>query len=305
MAGLAGLLLLSLYIYDSMNPGFLDGLAPQLRAQVSTAEKAQGKTQVHILDVGQGDCVLLCQNGSYAMIDAGTAEASNAILWYLDTLGVKKLDYVFMTHPHADHIGGMRDVLEHYEIGKVILPDFSKGPEPTSKILEKVLLKMQEKEIAAETAQEGAVYPLGEGEITVLLAGIPSQEFNNISVATRFEAPGLCFLDTGDGETALEEELVQRYGLLGGLQADVMKAGHHGSATSNTAQLLAAVGPSVIVASCGKDNSYGHPHKEFLERAGAVGAQVLRTDENGSVALCTDGDGISVVVQQGRQEEAA
>lgn len=288
-----------------MNPGFLDGMLPQLRSQVSMAEKAQGATQVHFINVGQGDCVLLCQSGRYALIDAGTAESANTILWYLDAMGVKKLDYVFMTHPHADHIGGMEEVLEHYEIGLLVLPDFSKGPAPTSQVLERVLIKANEKEIAAQTAAEGDIYQLGEGEITVLLAGIPSKEFNNISVVTRFEAPGLRFLDTGDGESALEAELAEKYAFSGELQADVMKAGHHGSATSNTVQLLSAAVPSVIVASCGKDNSYGHPHEEFLKRAAGAGAQVLRTDQYGSIAAYTDGEGISIVTQQEQQEEAA
>ncbi len=238
---------------------------------------------VHFIDVGQGDSVLLRSAGHYALIDAGVRDSKEAIFHYLDSLGVTKLDYVIMTHPHADHIGSMAAVLKQYEVGKMLMPNIDNGPEPTTSTYERVLDVLEEKNIPTQQVAVGDTYDLGTGKITILGDGVKTNNLNNISTALRFDADGLSLLATGDGEKEVEEKLLQTE--RGNLQADVYKAAHHGSSTSNTKEFLQAVAPQLVVISCGKDNSYGHPHKEALESFASVGAEVVRTDESGSVAV--------------------
>ncbi len=282
----AALCLLADILADQgMIPGWdeINGAVGNSTPQESVGIPATVTDAVHFIDVGQGDSVLLQSSGHYALIDAGVRDSKEAIFNYLDSLGVTKLDYVIMTHPHADHIGSMAAVLKQYEIGEMIMPNIDNGPEPTTSTYERVLNALEEKDIATVQAAPGDTYALGNGKITILGDGIKTDNLNDISTALRFDANGLSLLATGDGEKAVEQHLLDTESR--NLQADVYKAAHHGSSTSNTQAFLQAVSPQLVVISCGKDNSYGHPHKEALQSFASVGAEVLRTDESGSVAV--------------------
>lgn len=238
---------------------------------------------VHFIDVGQGDAVLLEESGSYALLDAGPPEGEDALLAYLEGAGVERLEYVIMSHPHADHIGGMQAVLAEYPAGLVLLPDFDKAPYPTTRTFESLLEAMMAQGNTAETMRSGNAYTLGAGSITVLQDGVETPDnYNLLSVSLVFESAGLRFLATGDGEKANENAL-----LASGypLNANLFKAGHHGSSTSNSPGLLEAVRPEVAVISCAAGNDYGHPHRDTLSTLAAVQATVLRTDKDGSVVV--------------------
>ena len=168
-------------------------------------------------------------------------------------------------------------------IGQMILPNIDNGPEPTTSTYERVLDVLEEKSIPTTCASPEDTYSLGNGCITILGDGVKTDNLNNTSTALRFDANGLSLVATGDGEKEVEKQLLAAKKKE--LQADVYKAAHHGSSTSNTLEFLQAVSPQVVVVSCGKDNSYGHPHKEAMQNFAAVGAQVLRTDELGSIAV--------------------
>lgn len=240
-------------------------------------------TKIHFIDVGQGDSVLIEQDGAYALIDAGTSDCETALLSYLDQLGVQKLEVVVMTHPHADHIGSMAAVLEKIPADTLVLPDFSRAAEyPTSSKLEKVLAAADAAGVKAVTAEAGQQYAVGGGTLAVIGTGVESDNYNNISVSTRFTAGKFRFLDTGDAEAEAETALLESGT---DVSADVFKAGHHGSSTSNTLPFLQAVRPQVVVVSCGLNNDYGHPHKEALAHFAAVGASVYRTDALGSIVV--------------------
>lgn len=248
----------------------------------------QVQTRIHTIDVGQGDACLIQQNGVNCLIDAGTKASADTLVAYLKKEGVEKLDYVIMTHAHADHIGGMPQVFENFQVGCVVLPDFSLGEMPTTVIFNKTLDAIEaQPDCEVLTASVGLKLPLSDGVLTVVGAGIKTDNQNNLSVCTLFEAPGVRYLNTGDAEKEYEEELVKS-GL--DLQADIFKAGHHGSATSNTKALLAQVSPKYVAISCGAGNDYGHPHQEALANFAAVNAQVARTDESGSIVyIVSDG----------------
>ena len=265
----------------------------------STPEEAlvTSGTTVTFLDVGQGDSELICQDGEFCLIDAGTPDSAESLVSDLRAAGVDKLTYVVMTHPHADHIGGMPQVLEAFPTDMLILPDLS-AYEDSSAGLERTLDTAENCGVEQYTAQDGDVFPLGDGKLTVLQAGeIPGEEgdsidTNNLSLCLRYTAGNFSFVDTGDAEQAVEEQLVARYG--NWLDSDLLKAGHHGSDTSNTRDFLDAVSPEIVVASCGLDNEYGHPHAEVVDRVAACGAQFYRTDLDGAVTVVSDTDGLQV-----------
>ncbi len=244
---------------------------------------------VHVIDVGQGETILLVADGEYALIDAGPPEAADALAAYLQNAGVHSLRYLFVTHPHADHIGGMEKVLERFAVENVVMPDFSLAPYPTTPLFLGVLEALAAKQVPAQTAAVGAVYPLGDGEVSVLHAGLPTQDnYNLLSPALLFSAGGLRFLNTGDGEKVNEAALLASGA---DVTADFFAAGHHGSSTSNTAALVQAVGPQMVAISCAAGNSYGHPHSGPLETFAAATGLVLRTDKDGSVAVWPAADG--------------
>lgn len=244
-----------------------------------------GDTSVTFLDVGQGDAVLICQDGSFCLIDAGTPDSEEQLLRSLESAGVEYLTYVVMTHPHADHAGGMAAVLENFPTDTLILPQLD-GLEEQSSTLERTLDAAEENGVEMVQASTGDSYSLGGGQLDVLLAPTPEEagdNLNNLSLCLRYTAGEFSFMDTGDAEKEIEEELLQRY--WSGLDSDLLKAGHHGSNTSNTEEFLAAVSPEIVVASCGLDNDYGHPHEEVVERVADAGAEFYRTDLDGTVTV--------------------
>ena len=238
---------------------------------------------VHSIDVGQGDATLLYANGEYALIDAGTPESADVLMSYLRKVGVQSLRYVFMTHPHADHIGGMRAVVENFDVQQMILPNFALAPYPTSPVFVELLEVMVQKNIPSQTALLGEAYPLGSGEVTVVHAGLPTTDnYNLLSLGLLFQANSLRFLNTGDAEK-LNEAAMLESGI--DITANGFAAGHHGSSTSNSRDFIAAVNPQIVIISCAAGNSYGHPHSGPLKAFEAARAAVLRTDKDGSIVL--------------------
>lgn len=249
---------------------------------IADTDTADAAAKVHFIDVGQGDCVLLECDGCFAIIDAGVSDAWDDIAAYLLELDVERLEYAFISHIHADHTGSMNNLLKEFPVGQMILPDGDKGPEPTTFSYEKILTTLAEKEIPTSVAAVGESYPLGSGTITVLGNGVPTDNQNDVSTALRFAAGDFVFLTTGDGETAVERDLMERKA---DLKADLFKAAHHGSSTSNSLDFLQEVRPQIVVVSCGLQNDYGHPHRETVENCKAIGAELLRTDILGSIIV--------------------
>lgn len=255
------------------------------------------------LDVGQGDAVLVGDSGHYALIDTGTSASAEEMIAVLDDLGVERIEVLVLTHPHEDHIGGAARLLEEIPVEWMVLPDVDLCPELSSYTYEKLLVQAKMQDIPGAVPSIGDYFLLGGSTLSVVGDGLMgADDYNQISLAVRFDGPGLSFLATGDAEEELELALVAA-GL--NLQADVFKAGHHGSDTSNSAALLAAVLPKVVLVSCGKDNEYGHPHQGPMARFGMVGAQVLRTDEQGILLVTPDTDGAGLTTAVSREDEAA
>lgn len=257
---------------------------------------AQGETAVTFLDVGQGDAVLVQQNGVFCLLDAGTPDVQDTIADDLRSLGVTELELMVMTHPHSDHYGGMPGVLEEIPVQTLLLPDLSQS-DTQSGNLGKTLELAREQGTELKEAEEGMSFPIGSGTLTVLCDGYTPEggeddDVNDLSLWLLFEAGNFTFLDTGDAEQEAEAAVTARLG--SELRADLMKAGHHGSQTSNGETLLRTVCPQIVVASCGLNNSYGHPHQAVIDRMEALGIAFYRTDLDGAVTVTAGEEGLTV-----------
>lgn len=249
---------------------------------------------VHFLDVGQGDCILVLAGEKSVLIDAGEEEMSDRIVTFLTRKGIAKLDMVIVTHPHSDHIGGMADVISKFGADKIIVPRVPDELVPANSDYERFLLAVKARDEKLTAAKAGHTYSLGEvnGKEALLTVLSPSDKdsFDNIndySVAVRLDYGHSSWLFTGDLSSKGEKALIGH-----GYDVDVsvLKVGHHGSRYSSSGPFLKQVTPRVCVISCGKDNSYGHPHDEAVDRLSGYTDSIYRTDEHGTVSIYSDGD---------------
>lgn len=251
-------------------------------------ESSEGAvTRIHFIDVGQADATLLEDSGHFALIDAGLASDSEDLLYYLRNAGVQRLDYLVMTHPHADHIGAMEDILTSFDVESFLLSVLPEESEQSAQVKE-ILKTAQDRQVPMHTMQAGETYELGQAGLHVLQGSVEDDNLNNLSPVLKFAAPGVSCLFTGDGESPVEN-LALETGL--DLSADLFQAGHHGSYTSNSRAFVSAINPEAVIVSCGKDNDYGHPHEAALRAFEAVNARVYRTDLQGDVIAYVDVQG--------------
>lgn len=242
---------------------------------------------VHYIDVGQGDSILAGSKGRYMLIDAGENDQAETVISYLKQAGVTSLDYVIGTHPHSDHIGGLDKVIDEFPVGMVILPPV----EHTTRTFEDVLDSISRRGLKITAPTPGDTYPLGNASFTIVApAGDYENDLNNWSVGIRLVCDNTSFLMCGDAESEAEADMAKS-GIA--LKSDVLKAGHHGSSTSTSSVFLDAVSPSYVVIQCGKGNSYGHPHRETIEKLEKAGCSVFRTDEDGTIVAVSDGSQIT------------
>lgn len=256
---------------------------------------------IHFIDIGQGDAVLLQSGGEYCLVDAGLPESEDALLGYLDKMGVKKLKLLIMSHPHADHIGSMAKVIETYPIEQILLPDFSKAPLPTSAVFERVLDAIEQHQIPTITAKEGQSFAIGNGTLSVVADGIQTKNLNDLSQILYYKAGAVTAVLSGDAEKGAEKDALARGKVP---SAMIFKAGHHGSSTSNTKAFLQKISPRYVVISCGEGNKYGHPNDGPMERFKEIGAQILRTDVNGTVVIAEQDGVLQSYTSKGFEEAA-
>lgn len=247
---------------------------------------SQEPLEVHYIDVGQGSATLL-KSGRHAMlIDTGDSDQGTKIQLYLTKQGVENLDYLVLTHPDADHIGGAPVIITKFGIGQLFLFNYEKDNKTTQKVRD----AMQYKGLTASDCQVGDTYTLGNASFTILAPVKEYADSNNASIVIMVQNGNNRFLFTGDCEAEAEADLIASGA---DLSADVYLAGHHGSDTASSQAFMDAVSPTYAVISCGEGNSYGHPHAEVLNRFRSMGIQVFRTDEQGSVVAESDGTGIT------------
>lgn len=239
-----------------------------------------GLMRVHFLDVGQADSTFIeLGNGQTMLIDAGESHNASTIIQYIRDLQYSDIDYVVATHPHDDHIGGMAEVLESFEIGKMYMPKQTH----TISAFEDMLDVMERKNIDAYTAKSGVnILTSGIIEIDILAPFADSySNLNNSSAVVRIKYGDTIMLFTGDAEQEIETQLLDS-----GIDADVLKVGHHGAGSSSATSFIKAVSPEVAIISSGGE--YGHPHSDTLAILSEVGANIYRTDEQGTIQVTAD-----------------
>jgi beta-lactamase superfamily II metal-dependent hydrolase len=242
---------------------------------------------VHFINVGQGDSIFVqTPNGKNMLIDGGNETAGDEVVSYLKDLGVETLDLVVATHPDSDHIGGLIQVLNEFDVNKVL----DSGKEHTTETYLNYLAAIDQKQIPFEIAQEGSLIELDpEVKIQVLNALHESDEINDSSIVLKLSMGDIDYLLTGDAGVEIEQEMMAEYNV----EAEILKVGHHGSDTSTSQEFIDVVNPETAILSYG-ENSYGHPSQDVIQRLLNHGADIFNTYEDGSILVVTDGESYEV-----------
>ncbi|TYP56687.1 ComEC/Rec2 family competence protein [Thermosediminibacter litoriperuensis] len=269
---------------------FLPGCAVEIGLDQEGSGTSSGVLEVNFLDVGQADSIfIIFPGGSTMLVDAGNNDDAKTVINYIKKKGVKRIDAVVATHPHEDHIGAIDDVIHTFDIGKIYMPRVT----TTTKTFRDLMQAVSDKKLKITTVKGGMTIPLEAGiDIRVLAPNNTRyDELNNYSAVLKITYKNNSFLLTGDAEKLSEREMLEKkYDL----KADVLKVGHHGSSSSTSTEFLKSVWPRYAVISFGKDNDYGHPHRETLERLRKHNVKVYTTAGNGHVIMESDGAGIKV-----------
>ena len=239
--------------------------------------------EFHFIDVGQGDCSMFFDKNSTVVVDAGTTESGEATLEYIRRY-TDTLDYLILTHPHEDHIGGAAELIEGLRVKNVLMTDAASDTYTFTHLLDVI----ESGNVNVMQAKAGEQLEAGGMKITVLAPLSAFDNYNNYSMVVRIDYGAVSAVVTGDAEKASDRLMLKKWGSAG-LRADVLKLAHHGSSTSTSKNFLEAVDPKWAVISCGKNNSYGHPHAETLALLSEFDIPYVRTDELGTVVFKTDG----------------
>jgi len=246
-----------------------------------------GDLVVHFLNVGQADSIFIqLPNGETMLIDGGNSRSSGSIMRYKRTLDVSVIDYLVITHPHADHIGGLPAIINAFEIKSIFMPRVSH----TTQAFERLLASIDKSGVQIDEAKAGVEILSIPDLFIEIIAPVRTDylEHNDHSAVVKITYGSTSFLFMGDAESTSEGHITAD------VYADVLKVGHHGSSTSTSAYFLRKVAPSHAVISVGRNNSYGHPSDSVLARLDNAGVDVFRTDLNGTIVFASDGENISV-----------
>jgi len=250
--------------------------------------KADGLV-VNVINIGQGDSILIRAPGQVTLIDTGDVPARERLVSYLKQQGITVIDNLIITHPHGDHIGGAAAVLEHFTVKRV----YDSGQLATTLLYRNYLAVIQKKNIPFAVLTAGQRLDIGGGAIlsifapdTPFISGTES-DLNNNSIVAKLIFGDFSMLLPGDVEMVAEERILGRFG--GELNSMVLKSGHHGSRTSSSLPFLKAINPEAVIISAGVSNEYHHPHPSTLKKYDSLGLKIYRTDIDGTVTVTSDG----------------
>lgn len=243
--------------------------------------------EMHFIDVGQALSVLVECDGQFMLYDGGNVDDGSLVVSYLQKQGVEQLQYVFCSHAHEDHVGGLAAVMAKFPAGHA----YSPVTESSTKCFNDFVKYTRQQGLQLEVPSVGTVWPLGSATVTMLGPVTQYSETNNTSLVLRIDYGNTSFLLTGDMENTAETDLVNSGA---NLKADVLQVGHHGSSTSTGYLFLNAVLPEMGVISCGAGNKYGHPHEETLSILRDAKVDVYRTDLQGTITIGSDGQNFTV-----------
>jgi len=248
--------------------------------------QAQNEIKVYFLDVGQGDSEYIKNpDGEDILIDGGP---DNSVLNDLDQVmnfGDREINLVILTHPHADHITGLIEVLNRYQVDEV----WETGVEYPSSSYDEWKNKIREKNIPDKSVSAGEIKNFGSTKIEILYPLSPLQNnkidnVNNASIVSRLDYGNFSVLFTGDAEKEVQQQLVDK-----NIYVDVLKVAHHGSENGLLEDFLTVTRPAVAVISVGAKNTYGHPAQSTINLLKKYAIRIFRTDQNGTIEIDSDG----------------
>lgn len=242
--------------------------------------------QIYYFDVGQADSTLIINNGHSMLIDAGNNEDGEKLVTYIkEELNITTIDYVVGTHPHEDHIGGLDDIINNFNIKEVYLPEAM----TTTKTFEDVLDAIANKELSITVPTIGETFKLGEADFEVIYTGTGEKDLNEASIILRMIFGNKTYLFTGDTTEEVEETILNS-----NIDIDVLKVAHHGSKYSSSEEFLNIATPEYAIISAGEGNSYGHPEPETLTRLKKHTNNIYITKDLGTILLTSDGKTITI-----------
>lgn len=253
--------------------------------KINEEEKVEsGKSKVHFIDTGNSDSILIENNGEYMLIDGGDTDDDAVVNNYLNKQGVKTIKYLLATHPHADHLGALDTVVKNFEIENLFIGSGTAN----TKVYTQFINNATNKGYTPIKPKENTIYSLGDGQVKFYnVNGQGGKDLNNESVIALYSNGDDDFLFTGDAETEVEMKYASVIG-----DIDVYKASHHGSRTGSSQSFLNIIKPEYVLLLTGT-NSYGHPHKEVVDRLKNNNIAVYRSDESGDIIATSTGNGIT------------
>ena len=241
--------------------------------------------KIYYLDVGQADSILIDSNNEYMLIDGGNNNDGPLLVKYFQELGIKDIKYIVGTHPHEDHIGGIDEVINNFNINQIFIPDAI----TTTKTFEDLLDSIEKKNLTFTVPTINNTYTLGETTIKIIYTGTDTSDLNNSSIIIKLTYKKTSYLFTGDATNITEKKILNK-----DIKSDVLKIGHHGSKYSSTENFIKKVNPKYAIISVGKGNKYGHPNIETINLLNKYNIKTYRTDELGTILLTSDGNNIEI-----------
>lgn len=244
-----------------------------------------GELYVYYINVGQGESELIKYGEMSMLIDCGKPSAGAKVVDFIKGTSLNKLDYLIITHPDSDHVGGCLDVIT--EFSPVVITN---GQIADTAAYQAVAAVINNKQLQQIIAQPGNVWPIGAASMKVIQANNGLPDPNENSVVTKLTYGNISFLFTGDCEKSCETMLLNK-----DINSSILKIGHHGTKYATSIPFLQLVQPTIAVISVNANNQYGHPTQETLDRLSQENVVVYRTDTYGTVTIRSDGSSYEVV----------
>lgn len=292
-----GYFMMALYLVFSIfaaGCGFL-----QQATQTQGQPQAAGKLEIKMLDIGQGDAILIRTPVQTVLVDTGDVDQRENLVQILKREGVTTIDKLIISHPHADHLGGAMGVLTNFKVQSV----YDNGQTTTTATYRKYIKKITEQKITYQQLLEGETLDFGEGVRFEVFSPSKKEvqsekDLNMNSIVGKLSYGEFSMIFTGDCEADREKAIVKRYSTQ--LKSLILKSPHHGSKTSSNQAFLKAVAPETVLVSCGNGNEYGHPHEPVMNRYKKMGLQIYRTDQDGTLTVVSDGKSYQVKKEKGK-----